>query len=116
MVSQGRRAFGIDDMYMITMLQVEAYRVTGDHKYIDRASTEMVAYLEKLQEPNGLFYHAPDVPFFWARGDGWVAAGMAELLTSLPKDDPRRPRILAGYKRMMSALLKFKVKMECGVN
>ena len=57
--------FWIDDMYMVTMVQLEAYRATGDAKYIDRAALEMSAYLDKLQQPNGLFYHAPDVPFFW---------------------------------------------------
>ncbi len=72
--------FWIDDMYMLTILQLEAYRATGDKKYLDRDAHEMVAYLDKLQQPNGLFYHAPDVPFFWGRGDGWVAAGMTEML------------------------------------
>ena len=62
-------------MYMLTILQLQAYRATGDKKYLDRDANEMVAYLDKLQQPNGLFYHAPDVPFFWGRGDGWVAAG-----------------------------------------
>ncbi len=96
--------FWIDDMYMITMAQGQMFRATGDRKYIDRAAKEMVAYLDKLQEPNGLFYHAPDVPFFWGRGNGWMAAGMAELLLSLPKDNPDRPRILEGYGKMMAAL------------
>lgn len=99
--------YWIDDMYMITILQVQAYRATGDSKYLDRAALEMVAYLDKLQQPNGLFYHAPDVPFFWGRGDGWVAAGMTELLRSLPKNHPQRARILEGYRKMMSALLKY---------
>lgn len=99
--------FWIDDMYMLTILQLEAYRATGDKKYLDRDANEMVAYLDKLQQPNGLFYHAPDVPFFWGRGDGWVAAGMTEMLRDLPADHPQRARILAGYKLMMAALLKY---------
>ena len=99
--------FWIDDMYMITILQVQAFRATGDAKYLDRAALEMVAYLDRLQQPNGLFYHAPDVPFFWARGDGWVAAGMAELLRSLPADHPQRARIIDAYREMMRALLSF---------
>jgi rhamnogalacturonyl hydrolase YesR len=99
--------FWIDDMYMLTILQIEAYRATGDRKYLDRDANEMVAYLDKLQQPNGLFYHAPDVPFFWGRGDGWVAAGMAEMLRTLPADHPDRARIMAGYKLMMAALLKY---------
>lgn len=100
----------IDDMYMITAVQVEAYRATGNRKYIERAAKEMVLYLDSLQRPNGLFYHAQDVPFFWGRGNGWMAAGMSELLSSLPKDNPYRPRIMEGYKKMMASLLKFQAE------
>jgi len=102
--------YWIDDMYMLTILQLEAYRATGDKKYLDRDAKEMAAYLDKLQQPNGLFYHAPDVPFFWGRGDGWVAAGMAEMLRDLPANHPQRARILKGYNLMMSALLKYQGK------
>jgi len=106
----GETRYWIDDMFMLTILQLEAFRATADRKYLDRDALEMVAYLDKLQQPNGLFYHAPDVPFFWGRGDGWVAAGMAEMLRTLPADHPHRPRIMAGYKAMMAALLKYQGK------
>ena len=99
--------FWVDDMYMITILQVQAFRATGDPKYLDRAATEMAVYLDKLQQPNGLFFHAPDVPFFWGRGNGWFAAGMTELLRDLPKDHPRHARIERGYQTMMAALLRY---------
>jgi rhamnogalacturonyl hydrolase YesR len=99
--------YWIDDMYMITLLQVEAYRATHDRKYLDRAALEMVSYLDKLQQPNGLFFHAQDVPVFWGRGDGWVAAGMTEILSELPADHPQRARILHSYQLMMAALLKY---------
>jgi unsaturated rhamnogalacturonyl hydrolase len=102
--------FWIDDMYMITTIQVEAFRATGDSKYLDRAALEMVAYLDKLQRPNGLFHHAPDAPFYWGRGNGWVAAGMTELLRALPVDHPQRGRILAAYRKMMQALLDYQGK------
>lgn len=98
--------FWIDDMFMITILQVQAYRATGESKYLDRAVREMTAYLDKLQQPNGLFYHAPDAPFFWGRGNGWVAAGMAELLTALPAKHPQRPQIMKAYLAMMASLVK----------
>ena len=100
----------IDDMFMITAAQAQAYRATGDRKYIDRAAKEMVVYLDELQKENGLFYHAPDVPFFWGRGDGWRAAGMSELLRSLPKDNADRPRILQGYRTMMASLLRYQAE------
>lgn len=97
----------IDDMYMITAIQSQAYRTTGDRTYIDRAAHEMVLYLDKIQRPNGLFYHAADVPFFWGRGNGWMAAGMTELLRSLPVDNPNYPRILQAYRAMMATLKQY---------
>jgi len=101
----GETRFWIDDMYMITLLEVEAFKATGDKKYLDRAAHEMTAYLAKLQQPNGLFYHAPDAPFFWGRGNGWVAAGMTELLRALPADHPNRQQIMTAYRTMMKSLL-----------
>src|SRR5215471_209033 len=99
--------YWIDDMYMITAVQTQAYRATHDQKYLDRAALTMAAYLDKLQQPNGLFFHALDSPWYWGRGNGWVAAGMAELLRSLPQNHPRRARILEGYQKMMASLLKY---------
>lgn len=92
---------------MITIVQTHAYKVTNDSKYIDRAAKEMVMYLDELQRPNGLFYHAPDVPFYWGRGNGWMAAGMTELLRYLPKNHKDRPRIMEGYLTMMKSLKEY---------
>jgi rhamnogalacturonyl hydrolase YesR len=94
-------------MYMITSVQLQAYRATGEARYLDRAALEMVSYLDKLQQANGLFYHAPDVPFYWGRGDGWVAAGMAEMLRTMPANHRHRARIMEGYQKMMKTLLKY---------
>lgn len=99
--------FWIDDMYMITMVQSQAYRATGDRKYIDRTAREMHAYLDTLQQANGLFYHAPDVPYYWGRGNGWMAAGMSELLSALPEDNKDRPYIMEGYLKMMKTLKEY---------
>lgn len=95
----------IDDMYMITALQLAAYRATGEPKYLERTAQEMLAYLRKLQQPTGLFFHAPDVPFYWGRGDGWVAVGLTELLRDLPQKHKARKPVLAAYRKMMAALL-----------
>ena len=96
-----------DDLYMLPVLQVQAYRATKDAKYLDRVSMTMVAYLDRLQQPNGLFLHSPDSPFYWGRGNGWVAAGMAEVLSVLPTAHPHHARILKSYQLMMAGLLKF---------
>lgn len=100
--------FWIDDMFMITAIQSQAYLATKDPKYINRAAYEMTVYLDSLQRPNGLFYHYPTAPFFWCRGNGWMAVGMADLLTYLPKDNPDRPKILQGYRKMMATLKSYR--------
>ncbi len=99
--------YWIDDMYMINVLQTQAYRATQNPIYLERAAHEMVSYLDKLQQPNGLFFHASDAPHFWGRGNGWFAAGFTELLRVLPKDNPNYARIIAGYRTMMASLLKY---------
>lgn len=99
--------FWIDDMFMITSIQSQAYLASKDIKYINRAAHEMTVYLDSLQRPNGLFYHDPTAPFFWCRGNGWMAVGMADLLTYLPKNNPDRPKILQGYLKMMSTLKSY---------
>jgi unsaturated rhamnogalacturonyl hydrolase len=97
----------IDDMYMVGMLQIQAYRATRVPMYADRAALQLTAYIEKLQQPNGLFFHGPEFHYHWGRGNGWVATSMAEVLKSLPSGHPRRPAVMAGYRKMMAALLKF---------
>jgi rhamnogalacturonyl hydrolase YesR len=96
----------IDDMFMITAVQSQAFRATGDRKYIDRAAREMILYLDTIQLDNGLFYHSPTAHFSWGRGNGWMAAGMSEILRAMPADHPDRPRIMEGYHRMMATLLE----------
>lgn len=97
----------IDDMFMITALQSQAYLATGDEKYIERAAREMMLYLDELPGANSVFYHAPSAKFFWGRGNGWMAVGMPEMLRMLParaEYDSYRDRILAKYKAMMATL------------
>lgn len=97
--------FWIDDMYMIAFLQTQAYLATGNRKYLDRAAKEMCLYLDRLQRPNGLFFHAEGVPFVWGRGCGWMAAAMPMLLKYLPDDSSCREPIMAAYRKTMAALL-----------
>lgn len=100
----------IDDMFMITSLQAQAFLATGDRKYYDRTVKEMVLYLDRLQLSNGLFYHSSSAKYIWGRGDGWMAVGMAEILRMMPSTpdyDEYRKTITAAYQLMMSSLLKY---------
>lgn len=99
--------YWVDDCFMIGALQIQAYRATHDPKYADHAATEFAAYLDKLQRPNGLFFHADASHHFWGRGNGWFAVALAEVLSSLPPDHPKYARLMDGYKKMMDALKRY---------
>lgn len=94
----------LDDMFMITTIQAQAYRVSGNPEYIHRAAEEMLVYMDSIQLDNGLFYHSPKAPFCWGRGNGWMAVGFTELLRILPENHPRRQVIMEGYLKMMKEL------------
>jgi rhamnogalacturonyl hydrolase YesR len=97
----------IDDMFMMTSLQLQAYRATGDTKYLNFMSDIMVTYLG-AQRDNGLFYHnVNEAPVHWGRGNGWFAAGMAEMIRDLPTSHQNYATIEAGYKEMMEGLLPY---------
>lgn len=94
----------IDDMFMMTGLQLQAYRATKDTKYIDFMSSTMVRYLQ-AQQSNGLFFHnVSQARVHWGRGNGWFAAGMAEIMRDLPTTSEDYKTIEAGYKKMMDGL------------
>jgi rhamnogalacturonyl hydrolase YesR len=99
--------FWVDDMYMVGSLQAQAYKSLKDTLYLNRAARQLVTYCEKLQRPNGLFYHRDDAPFYWGRGNGWAAAAMAEVLPLLPPGNKYYTPLMSAYRKMMDALLPF---------
>jgi unsaturated rhamnogalacturonyl hydrolase len=99
--------FWVDDVWMIGSLQIQAYRATGNREYLERAALTVAAYLQKLQQPNGLFFHGECAPMYWGRSNGWVAAGLAEVLSELQEDNVHYASIKHGYQKMMAALLRY---------
>ncbi|HEX2955397.1 MAG TPA: glycoside hydrolase family 88 protein, partial [Chitinispirillaceae bacterium] len=95
----------IDDTYMTGALMVQAYRATGELKYLDFFAGYLLTYMGKLQQPNGLYWHKLDSRHFWGRGNGWGAASSTELLMVLPKTHAKYDSVLAGYKKQMKGLI-----------
>jgi unsaturated rhamnogalacturonyl hydrolase len=102
----GQTRFWIDDVWLIGCLQTQAFRATRNEAYLERAALELEAYVRKLQQPTGLFFHGERAPLYWGRGNGWVAAGLAEVLSELPASNPHRDPLLTGYRKMTEALLR----------
>lgn len=122
----------IDDMFMITALQIQAYQATKDdpeyntdpwwpsksnsqNRYLDRAVREMVLYVNELPGAQGLYWHSPDAPQFWARGNGWMAVGMPQMLQiieDIPDYAEETALLKAEYKDMMTGLYIYQKKDE----
>jgi rhamnogalacturonyl hydrolase YesR len=104
-----------DALFMAPPALVELSRQTGDPKYRDFAMKEFWATTDFLLDPVEQLYYRDSRFFerrdaqrrkqFWARGNGWVFAGMARIIPLLPKNSPDRVR-MEGLFRNMAAKLK----------
>jgi rhamnogalacturonyl hydrolase YesR len=99
--------FWTDDVYMVCVLQIQAYKATGKDIYLERAITQMLAYSEKLQQQNGLFQHTLKSPVFWGRANGWAASALTNILDNTPKTHPKYQALLDSYLKLMNVLLKY---------
>ncbi len=99
--------FWADDMYMVGSLQAQAHKSLRDPLYADRGVNHLLAYLQRLQRPDGLVQHHPETPIVWARGCGWAAAGMTEILLTLPSYNHKRTLLLNAYRNLVDALVKY---------
>ena len=89
-----------DDMFLGTVVA----SLSGDPDGLSAAVRIVTGYAERLQQPDGIFYHAPDAPVPWSRGNGFAALGMAELVTALPTAHPDRGAVLEIFRRQMDGL------------
>ena len=92
-----------DDVFLGTIAASRA----GDTDGLAAAVRLVDRYAGVLQQPTGLWHHAPDAPTAWGRGNGFAALGLAELLTALPNDHAGRARILVIYQQHMSGMRGF---------
>ena len=94
--------FRTEDMFMSGAVLGRAFKLTGDAKYTGILADFLLA--GKIQQDNGLFWHCRSAAYYWGRGNGFAAMGLAEALTYLPEDHARRPAVLAMYGRLMESL------------
>lgn len=112
---QDQIRYAIDDMFMIPRLQLQAFRASGKMDYLDTAASVLSLYIDRLQQADGLFFHHPDFQYKWGRGNGWVAAGLASILSVLPRDHRAYESIKKGYIAMMKGLKETQIKEETGL-
>ena len=104
-----------DALFMAPPAWVALSKVSGDGRYLAHADQEFWATTDFLYDPEEHLYFrdsrfitrrdAEGRKIFWGRGNGWVFAGIARILTDLPPDHPSRPRYEALFKQMAVRLL-----------
>ena len=108
----------VDGLYMVMPVMTKLYTVTKDQQYLNK----LYAYFSfaknlMYDEDAKLFYRDAKYIYpkhktsngkkdFWARGDGWLFAGLAKVLTDLPKDDAHRKEYEQLFKEMAKAIRK----------
>ena len=108
-----------DALYMVMPVFSKLYKATGDVKYLDKltdnfrwADALMYDSLEQLYYRDAK-YIWPKVTTacgggksFWARGDGWVLAGLAKVLADMPRDYKNRPFFEQRFRELAAGVAR----------
>ena len=105
-----------DALYMVMPVMTKMYQLTGDEKYLDKLY-ENLLYTDSimLDSETGLYFRDGKYVYpkhktangrkdFWARGDGWVLAGLAKVLQDMPKSYRHQPFFVEKYVRLAHAV------------
>lgn len=99
-----------DSLFMAPPVLVKLSKATGDRRYLDYMDHEWwITSGQLYSRPDHLYFR--DKSFFtarehngskvfWARGNGWVFAGLARVLAEMPANYPSRPKYVAQFKEM----------------
>ena len=116
-----------DGLYMVMPVMTKLYKISGNDLYLERLH-EYWTYAKNLMydfrpmigdsllnTPSYLFYRDGKYLYpnhvtvngkkdFWARGCGWVVAGLAKVLQDMPADCRYREDFLTVYRQMCKAV------------
>ncbi len=105
-----------DGLYMAMPVMTRLHKITGNDQYLDKMH-EYWSYADSLMydQDAHLYYRDGKYLFpkhqtlsgkkdFWARGDGWVLAALARVLTDLPADRPERAQYEQRFRELAAAV------------
>ena len=107
-----------DALYMVMPVMTKMYKLTGDEKYL-RKLYDNILYSDSimLDRETGLYFRDGKYVYpkhkteagkkdFWARGDGWVLAGLAKVLQDMPETYVRQPFFVEKYTNLARGVKK----------
>lgn len=107
-----------DALYMVMPVMTKMYRLTGDKMYLDRLYENFLWSDSLMFDPEAQLYYRdakyiyPKVKTtdggksFWARGDGWVLAGLAKVLADMPEDYAHRPFFVQRFQQLAEGVAR----------
>lgn len=106
-----------DGLYMVMPVMTKLYKITGNNTYLDKLYEYITVSDSIMLDPEtGLYFRDGKYVYpkhkstngkkdFWARGDGWVLAGLAKVLADVPADWKHRPFFENKYRRMAESVI-----------
>lgn len=107
-----------DALYMVMPVMTKLYKATGNQKYLDKLADNfrwsdalMYDSIEHLYFRDAKYIYPKAKTRngrkdFWARGDGWVLAGLAKVLADMPTDYKHRPFFEQRFRELASAVAR----------
>lgn len=111
-----------DALYMVMPILTKMYKLTGDPIYLDKLY-DNIQYSDSimLDQETELYFRDGKYVYpkhktvngkkdFWARGDGWVLAGLAKVLQDMPQTYKHYEFFKDKYCRLADAVIKVQQK------
>jgi rhamnogalacturonyl hydrolase YesR len=105
-----------DALFMAPPALARLAAATGNEQYWDLLSDYYWSSSEYLYEDTWNLYYRDEyffndrspngTPVFWARGNGWVLAGLARVLQVMPRDRPDYERFVRHFRKMAAAVVQ----------
>ncbi|WP_411831064.1 glycoside hydrolase family 105 protein [Mariniflexile sp. AS56] len=104
-----------DALFMSPPVWAKLYNITREEKYLDFLMKEYKASTDFLFDKKESLYYRDEkyigkldngTKIFWARGNGWVFAGLVNIMNELDSNSKEYKYFLKIYKKMANKLLK----------
>lgn len=108
-----------DALYMVMPVMTKMYKLTGEIKYLDKLYENFLWSDSLMYDKDEQLYYRdakyiyPKVKTacnggksFWARGDGWVLAGLAKVLADMPHDYKNRAIFVQRFRELAEGVAR----------
>jgi len=108
-----------DALYMVMPVMTKMYKLTGEIKYLDKLTDNFLWSDSLMYDKDEQLYYRdakyiyPKVKTacnegksFWARGDGWVLAGLAKVLADMPQDYKNRAIFVQRFRELAEGVAR----------